>query len=33
VLIDNATTLKVRDNTPISEAASRFMRVKVTTQP
>ncbi|MBK8036391.1 MAG: FG-GAP repeat protein [Verrucomicrobiaceae bacterium] len=33
VLIDNATTLKVRDNTLIGTPPSRFMRMKVTTAP
>ena len=30
VLTNNATTLKVRDNFPISTSPPRFMRVKVT---
>jgi hypothetical protein len=33
VLIDNATTLKVRDNFLTSTAPGRFMRVKVTAAP
>jgi hypothetical protein len=33
VLIDNATTLKVRDNTLISTAAARFIRAQVTAAP
>jgi hypothetical protein len=33
VLIDNASTIKVRDNEPIAASAARFMRVKVTAAP
>jgi uncharacterized delta-60 repeat protein len=33
VLIDNATTLTVRDNSPIASSARRFMLVKVTAAP
>jgi FG-GAP repeat len=33
VLINNATTLKVRDTVPIGTPGSRFMRVKVTAAP
>jgi hypothetical protein len=33
VLLENATTLKVRDNFPIGSATSRLMRVKVTSAP
>ena len=33
VLIDNATTLKVRDNFPVGIPASRYLRVKVTAAP
>lgn len=33
VLIDNATTLKFRDNVPIANGGSRFLRVKVTAAP
>jgi len=33
VLINNATTLKVRDNTPITTPTARFMRVQVTGAP
>jgi hypothetical protein len=33
VLIDNATTLKARDNYPIGAIPGRFMRVKVTAAP
>lgn len=33
ILLNDATTLKVRDNTPTSPPAARFMRVKVTGAP
>ena len=33
VLIDDATTLKVRDNFPFVTAPGRFLRVKVTAAP
>jgi hypothetical protein len=33
ILTDNATTLKVRDNTPIESATRRFLRVLVTAAP
>jgi len=33
VLIDSSTTLKVRDNIPVSNSTGRFMRVKVTASP
>jgi hypothetical protein len=33
VLIDNATTLKVRDNVLIGTAPARFIRTKVTAAP
>ena len=33
VLTNNATTLKVRDNTLIGTPPARFMRVKVTAAP
>ena len=33
VLLDNATTLKVRDNVLSSTPGSRFMRVKVAAAP
>jgi hypothetical protein len=33
VLIDNATTLKVRDNVPLGTPPARFMRVKVIAAP
>jgi drug/metabolite transporter superfamily protein YnfA len=33
VLVDNATTLKVRDNEPIAASTGRFMRVKVSAAP
>jgi hypothetical protein len=33
VLIDDATTLKVRDNSLIGTVPDRFMRVKVTAAP
>jgi hypothetical protein len=33
VLLNSATTLKVRDNTPINSAVRRFMRVSVTASP
>gem|GEM_PF-2330461 len=33
VLIDDATTLKVRDNTLIGTAPARFMRLQVTAAP
>ena len=32
-LVNDATTLKVRDNVLIGAAANRFMRVKVTVVP
>ena len=33
VLVDNATTLKVRDNIPIGTPPARYLRVKVTAAP
>ena len=33
ILLNDLTTLKVRDNYPISDASSRFMRVQVTGTP
>jgi hypothetical protein len=33
VLLDNVTTLKVRDNVPVSTPGSRFIRVKLTAAP
>jgi hypothetical protein len=33
VLIDNATTLKFRDNVPVASGGARFLRVKVTPAP
>jgi hypothetical protein len=33
VLIDTASTLKVRDDYPIGTAPARFLRVKVTAAP
>ncbi|MGA1579020.1 MAG: hypothetical protein ACO39S_12685, partial [Steroidobacteraceae bacterium] len=33
VILDNATTLKVRDNSLVTAARNRFMRVKVTGAP
>jgi hypothetical protein len=33
VILDDATTLKVRDNFPISNGGQRFLRVKVTAYP
>ena len=33
VIINDATTLKVRDNTPTGTSSARFMRVKVTGTP
>ncbi len=33
VLLDTATTLKVRDNVPVGTAPARFLRVKVTAAP
>ena len=33
ILLNDATTLKVRDNTPASSPVARFMRVKVTGAP
>lgn len=33
VLINNATTLKVRDNVPVATPSSRYLRVKVTAVP
>jgi hypothetical protein len=33
ILLDNATTLKVRDNFPIGAPPSRFLRIKVTATP
>ena len=33
ILIDDATTLKVRDNVPLAGAPHRFMRLKVTAAP
>jgi uncharacterized delta-60 repeat protein len=33
VLINNATTLKVRDNFPLGSASDRYLRVKVTAAP
>jgi hypothetical protein len=33
VLVDSASTLKVRDNEPITSSGARFMKVKVTAAP
>jgi len=33
VLLNNATTLKVRDSSPISTAPQRFLRVQVIAAP
>ena len=33
VLVNDATTLKVRDNSPLSAGGQRFLRLKVTAAP